>query len=352
MRTGAILGSALGVIVVVAFAAARRGGPAPEPVGEIVHVIRRDVGAVVKATGVIRASVGAQVRVGSRISGVVNRLYVKVGDSVAKGQLLAELDDRDLVARRDEAAADLERARAELRYAQLDLQRQRELHTANVLSSGDLDLAERTFAIARQQVAAAEATRRFADTQVAYARIVAPIAGVVASVSTQEGETVAASFAAPTFVTLIDLSRLEVWAYVDETDIGRIQPGQAAKFTVDTYPDVEFDGEVTTIYPQAEIRDNVVDYVAVIRFHPPRAHVLRPDMTTTVRVALQVHENALTLPLGAVRWDGGQPYVLALRDGRPERRRITTGIRDERNWEVLSGINENDAALVGDVTAP
>ncbi len=352
MRRWAIITGALGMVIVVAFAAARRRPPSPASTGEIVHVVRRDVGTVVKATGMIKASVGAQVRVGSRISGVVNRLCVKVGDSVARGQLLAELDDHDLVARRDEAAANLERARAELRYAQLAVQRQRELHSANVLSSGDLDLAERAFAVARQQVAAAEATLRFASTQVAYARIVAPIAGVVASVSTQEGETVAASFAAPTFVTLIDLSRLEVWAYVDETDIGRLQPGQPAKFTVDTYPEVEFDGEVTTIYPQAEIRDNVVDYIAVIRFQPPRERVLRPDMTTTVRVALQVHEHALTLPLGAVRWDGRQPYVLAVRGGPPERRVITTGIRDERDWEVLSGINENDAVLVGDATVP
>ncbi len=97
------------------------------------------------------------------------------------------------------------------------------------------------------------------------------MAGVVASVSTQEGETVAASFAAPTFVTLLDLARLEVWAYVDETDIGRIHRGQDATFTVDTYGDDEFAGRVTAIYPQAEIRDNVVNYVAVIRFDARRA---------------------------------------------------------------------------------
>ena len=76
---------------------------------------------------------------------------------------------------------------------------------------------------------------------------------MVASVSTQEGETVSASLAVPTFVTLVDLSRLEVWAYVDETDIGRIQTGQAAKFTVDTYADDEFEGRVDTVYPKAEI---------------------------------------------------------------------------------------------------
>ena len=322
------------------------------PTSEVVRVARRDVGTVVKATGVIKPSVGAEVRVGSRVSGVVNRLYVKVGDRVAKGQLLAELDDRDLVARRDEAAADLQRVQAELRYAELDLERKRELERTKVISPDDFDLATRAYAVARQQVAVAEATLRFAATQLDYARIVAPIAGVVASVSTQEGETVAASFAAPTFVTLIDLSRLEVWAYVDETDIGRIEAGQAATFTVDTYPDTQFSGVVTTIYPQAEVRDNVVDYVAVVGFHPAPDRILRPEMTTTVRIALQVHAHVLALPLPAVRWDGGVPWVALWHDGVVERRAVKVGNRDESFIEIVDGLRKGDPVLLGELANP
>lgn len=243
---------------------------------------RRDT--VVKATGVVKPMIGAEVRVGSRISGVVHRLFVRVGDSVREGQLLAELDDRDLVAQRDQARAALDVAEANLEYARADLARKRRLSAAALLSDSDLDVAQRAFAVAARQAAGGKANLSFAATQLAYARIFAPISGVVASVATQEGETVAASFAAPTFLTLIDLSRLEVWAYVDETDIGRIRIGQRASFTVDTYGDEPFEGVVASIYPKAEIRDNVVDYVAVVRFDPPRGRVLRPDMTTTVRI--------------------------------------------------------------------
>lgn len=240
----------------------------------------------VKATGVIKARVGAEVRVGARISGVVDRLYVKVGDAVAKGDVLATLDDRDLVARRAGAEADLRRTEAELRYAEAEFRRNSELRAARVVAPSELDLAERGCAVARQQVEVARAALEFASIQLEYARITAPISGVVASVATQEGETVAASFAAPTFVTLIDLTRLEVWAYVDETDIGRIEPGLAARFTVDTYGEEEFPGTVATIYPKAEIRDNVVNYVTVVRFDPVAGRTLRPEMTTTVRIAL------------------------------------------------------------------
>ena len=241
---------------------------------------------IVKASGVVKPRVGAEVRVGSRLSGVVKRLHVQVGDPVRPGQRLAELDDRELLARRDEAVANHRLALAELRYATSNLARQRSIAAARAISAGDLDQAERAFAIAEQQVAAAKAAVDYAQTQLDYAVIVAPIGGVVASVATQEGETVSASFSAPTFVTLIDLARLEVWAYVDETDIGRVELGQHATFTVDTYGSEEFAGVVTAIYPKAEIRDNEVNYIAVVRFEPRPNRILRPEMTAIVRIAL------------------------------------------------------------------
>jgi RND family efflux transporter MFP subunit len=280
----------LGIVGAVAVAAVLLGRTSSDKDhpsdADVARVVRRDLGSAVTATGVIKPMVGAEVRVGSRISGVVQRLRVRIGDSVAKGQLLAELDARDLLARRDQAAAALESARANLGYAQADLRRKRGLSEAQIIPANDLELAERASAVAEQQVEEAAASLDFATTQLGYGRIYAPIGGVVSSISTQEGETVAASFSAPTFVTLLDLDRLEVWAYVDETDIGRIRVGQTARFSVDTYPGQEFEGRVTAIYPQAEIRDNVVNYVTVVRFEPPRDRTLRPEMTAMVKIAL------------------------------------------------------------------
>lgn len=285
----------IALIVLIAIAVAivllARTDPQPPPATPASAVRSKPrADTAVKATGVIKPMIGAEVRVGSRISGVVRRLLVRVGDTVAAGQLLAELDDRDLAARRNEALAALELAQANLDYARADFGRKRELGAASLLAQADLDLARRGLGVAEQQLAGAKASLAFANTQLAYAKIFAPISGVVASVSTQEGETVAASFAAPTFVTLVDLKRLEVWAYVDETDIGRIHVGQRATFTVDTYGDETFDGTVTAIYPRPEIRDNVVNYVTVLRFDPVRDRTLRPEMTTTVRIAVDARE--------------------------------------------------------------
>ena len=318
---------------------------------EVVRVTRRDIGTAVKATGVIKPMTGAEVNVGSSVSGVVMRLFVQIGDHVAKGQTLAELDNREFVARRDSDAAALRVAQANMEYAKVDVDRKRRLHDARIIANSDLDLAEKSFSVAEQQRNQAGAALADSTTQLGYTQIVAPISGVVSTVTTQEGETVAASFAAPTFVTLLDLSRLEVWAYVDETDIGRIRVGQRARFTVDTYGDREFHGAVTAIHPKAEIRDNVVDYVVVVRFTPPRDYVLRPEMTTTVKVDLERHANALALPIRAVRLEGGRPFVLCRNAGKTEQRWISTGIRDDSYWEIVEGLQEGDEVLIGDTNS-
>ncbi len=318
---------------------------------EVVRVTRRDMGTAVKATGVIKPMTGAEVNVGSSISGVVMRLFVQIGDHVTKGQILAELDGREFLARRDSDAAALRVAQANLEYAQVDLQRKRQLHDARIVSQSDLDLAEKSSSVAEQQRNQARAALADSTTQLGYTQIFAPISGVVSAVTTQEGETVAASFAAPTFVTLLDLSRLEVWAYIDETDIGRIRVGQRARFTVDTYGDREFHGTVTAIHPKAEIRDNVVDYVVVVRFTPPRDYVLRPEMTTTVKVDLERHMQALALPIRAVHREGSRTFVLCRNAGKTEQRWVTTGIRDDSYWEIVGGLREGDEVLIGDANS-
>ena len=358
MRRVIWVGAIVGVITVAGLALARTGASRAADTGTdgaTVRVVRRDIAAQVKATGVIKPRVGAEVKVGSRISGVVKRLHVQIGDSVVQGQLLAELDDRDLVALHDQAAATLKQLEATKRYAEADLRRKRELFAARSIAQSDLDVVERELAVSEQQVEAARASLAYATAQVGYARITAPISGVVASVATEEGETVAASFAAPTFLTLLDPSRLEVWAYVDETDIGRIRNGQTARFTVDTYGDEEFEGRVTAVHPKAEIRDNVVDYVTVVQFQRPKNRTLRPEMTTTVRVALATRTNVLSVPIRAVHWQGTRAYVLvpSPRDkaAAPDRRWVTPGLKDESYWEILNGLGEGDKVLVGDTNA-
>jgi macrolide-specific efflux system membrane fusion protein len=312
-------------------------------------VQRRDIRSTVLATGVIRPMVGAEVQVGSRVSGILQTLNVSIGDKVQPGQVLARLDPTESQARLDQANAALETAEVEDRFAQIDLNRARELREQAVIPQSELDIAERRSQLAAANLSQARANALSARIQLEYTVIRAPVSGVVASVSTQVGETVAASFASPTFVTIIDLDRLEIWAYVDETDIGRVEVGQAAVFTVDTYLDTDFTGVVTAIQPKAEIVDNVVNYVTLIEIGPTGGRTLRPEMTATVNILLEGREGVLTLPNGAVRRDSEGIYALVEDATGPQRRAIRTGHRGSDFTEVLEGLQEGDVVLVGSV---
>jgi macrolide-specific efflux system membrane fusion protein len=311
-------------------------------------VIRRDISSAVRATGIIKPMVGAEVRVGSRISGVVRNLYTSIGARVTEGELLAELDATELQARLDQALAAASVAQAELEYAETDLRRKRELLRTGGVTRAELDQVENAARVGALRVEEAGANVTYAQTQLRYAKIYAPISGVVASVSTQEGETVAASFTTPTFVTIIDLDRLELWAYVDETDIGRVEEGQRAVFTVDTYTDTDFEGQVQSIYPDAVIENTVVNYITIIRIGDRHGKILRPEMTAYVTIYLETRDDVLAVPRGAIRRDGGRYVVRVLQDGVVEDREVRVGWRDEDFTEIVEGLTEGETVLVGE----
>lgn len=355
-------GIARWIVVVAVLAVAGvslRGSRAPErsadpavdgPSRAVVEV--RAIESSVVATGVLRPAVGAEVRVGSRASGVLTELYVTVGDTVERGDLLAVLDPTELEARRAEVAADLESARVELEYAVKELVRRGGLIASEAISAVEFDAFERVEKLARARVARLEAALASAEIQLGFTRIAAPIAGVIAEVATQVGETVAASFTAPTFVTIIDPDRLEVWAYVDETDIGRVRVSQQASFTVDTYPDHEFEGTVTAIRLKAEIVDDVVNYVTEIAITPSHGRTLRPEMTARVNIVTEGGREVLAVPSAAVRRDRDDTFALVAAPDGPVRRSIRTGVRGDDLTEVLEGLAVGDTVLLGPIARP
>ena len=402
------------------------------------EVVRRDFASTVLATGSVQAQVGAEVRVGARISGRVEELHANIGDRVHRGDVIAELEKADLVATVAQRQAEVETAQARLAsletllpleidkteaelaqwqanldYAEGELARQRRLSERGVATEQEIEQAREQHGVAaarrdsarkarelaqarnihepsqaRAELDRARAALHHAEAQLAYATIRAPIDGVVADVSTQEGETVAAGLAAPTFVTIIDLDRLQVDAFVDEVDIGRIRLGQETSFTVDAFPGREFPGRVTAVYPKAVIQDNVVNYVAVIEilgFSPetlprdgtplaqagsgearlvsagqdsggsgstaspaydePQA-VLRPEMTASVTIFMEERPGRLAVPARAVRRERGRNVVYRLAGGNTEAREVHVGLRDGQWIEIASGLEEGDVVLL------
>jgi macrolide-specific efflux system membrane fusion protein len=346
-KTIVISGSILIIISVLAiwYFTGKKENKKEEP-SQITEVIRRDIGSTVLATGIVKPMVGAEVKVGSRISGVVKKLRANIGDHVKAGQIIAEIDDAELRAKLNLNIASVQKAQADFEYAKLNLERQKALLEKNYISKQAYDQAENSFKISEAQLKQAEANTEVAKVQLSYTSIYALTSGVIASVSTQEGETVNAGLSAPTFVNIIDLSRLEVQVYVDETDIGKIKTGQEVSFTVDTYSDTGFTGIVKAIYPKAVIQDNVVNYIVVVEINDLQDKILRPEMTATVTIRLETRKNVLAVPSKAIIRERGERFVNVVDNETSTLRKIKTGWSDESFTEIMDGLNEGEKIVL------
>lgn len=336
---------AIGGTGATGFYVARRGGSQrSEAEVRIVHAERRLIASTVNATGTIRLRVGAEVRVGSQLSGIVKELNVTVGSHVKAGDVIAEIDDRPIQARLAEAEAQVEMDRATLERAQVNYRRAQELVSQALIPTQQADDLRLALQEAKAKYEKALRDRDLVKVDLGYVQIRAPISGTVASVSTQRGETVAASFAAPTFVTIIGEHALELVAMVDETDIANVRRGNPVTFTVDAYPSRDFDGTVERVAPKATIVSGVVNYEVTIAIRKDE-ELLKPDMTANVSVQTAQH-SALVVPSAAVQHDGEQAFVYLSGGASPERRPVVTGNKENGFVEIKKGITETDAVLL------
>ncbi len=335
-----------GVLIAV-YAFVSSGKPDKQPDNPDMQSVRiQEMSSMVSATGIIKPQVGAEVRIGTRASGTVNDLYVNIGDYVKKDQLLAEIDASELEARYNLAQANLRFAETTLKFAKLEYSRIERLSAKEYVSRQVLEEAEKAVEIAESMVLQEISNVDFSRIQLSFTEIRASISGVIGSVSTQKGETVSAMFSSPTFVTIIDLDQLEVWTYIDETDIGRIKTGQEVTFTVDTYTETEFSGIVTAIYPKAEIQNNVVNYITIIEIQNQEGKVLRPEMTASVNISIQKHENAITIPAKALVRKNGKYFVSIPQGDEVAEQEVIVGLRQNSYVEILDGLGENEQVII------
>src|SRR5512143_2339737 len=231
------------VVVVLAVLGAGACGRGAKYAFTTVPSARRDVTAVVSATGALDSVV--KVLIGSQVSGRLQKLYVDFNDRVKKGQLLAQIDPSSFRAKVDETSAQLARARANVADAQRTLDRAQELFKARIGTAADLDAARTKLQLAQADLQQSAASLNQAKVDLANTTIESPIDGIVIARSVSEGQTVAASLQAPTLFTLADdLTRLQIVVNVDEADVGQIAEGQDVNFTVDAFPQAVFTGKV------------------------------------------------------------------------------------------------------------
>lgn len=304
-------------------------------------VSRGSVRQVLEQTGIIKAQVGAMVKIGARSTGTLEKMLVRVGEAVSRGQLVARIDSRELRAQQAEARAQLDTAQAQAAFSRGNYQRRQALFADGFVSREELEQARQQWEVDAARVQAAEATLRSIEIRISYTEVYSPLAGVVSQVTAQEGETIVAGLQVANLVTVLDPERLEMWVYVDETDVGQVQPGQMVEFRVDAYPGRVFSGSVRTIYPQPEIRDNIVYYQALVDVSPEQALALRPEMTTQVQIVVAEKAKVLTLPNSALKWIDGRQVVF-VREAGGSIRQVTPklGLAGVSHSEIVEGLQE------------
>lgn len=355
----------LAVFVVLAVAASVWWSPAKKTEYLTATVQRTDLENAVLATGVLQAL--KQVEVGAQVSGQLKSLKVSLGQTVKKGDWLAEIDPVISQNTLAQEQAKLENLQAQklakdvrIAQARLTWARQQEMLAQDAAARQDMESADAELRALRADAVSLDAQIRqqklamaSAQTNLSYTRIVAPIDGDVVSISTLEGQTVVAAFQVPTLMKLADLSTMTVKAQVSEADVVRVKPGQPVYFTILGDPDKRYHGTLRAVQPSPEKINNAVFFNALFDVPNPE-RTLRVDMTAQVAILLGEAKQALTVPLtalGARDKDGRQEVRVLLPDQRVEKRQVRVGISNNFQAQVLDGLKEGDNVITGDASA-
>ncbi len=336
------------------------GGKKEEKVAfETAKVERQKISTSITATGTIEPV--TSVTVGTQVSGIVAKLYVDYNSVVKKGQVIAELDKTNLTSELNTAKANLASAQSTLDYQKANYNRYKALYDKGLVSTNDFENAELNYEKALESVKSSRQSVNKAETNLGYATITSPIDGVVLSKSVEEGQTVAASFNTPELFTIAqDLTNMRVIADIDEADIGGVKEGQRVSFTVDAFPDDQFEGKVTQVRQQATTSSNVVTYEVVISA-PNQDLKLMPGLTANVTIYTLETDHVVTVPNKALRFVPNE--ALLDKDQKIEdcegankvwtkegnifkAHAVETGTTNGMLTEILSGIKEGDEVLV------
>lgn len=296
----------------------------------ITQVSREDIQSVISATGTI--SPLNSVEISSRVTGLITEVKVQENDFVKAGQTLLVLDDSSL-------KAQVAQYHSQLLNYQAIYERSQKLAAVGGQSAQQLDSDRTNYLVA-------QSTYDNYASQLAYYVIKAPIDGLVIGKPTPAGQTVAQGISSPQVImTIADMSKMQIKVLVDETDIGRVKVGQKVVFTVDSYTDRTFSGQVSSISRSATTSSNVIYYPVYVDVDSNDG-LLYPTMTARVTIQVGESKNALVVPLAAMKEEKGQKYIQVVENGQSRKVPVQSGLRDDSKVEIISGLNEGDQIII------
>lgn len=338
-------------------------------------VVRTSIAQTVSATGEISAA--QLVDVGAQASGQIKKLHVTLGQQVKKGDLIAEIDSTSQLnnlntnkAKLDTYQAQLVSAEIALRSADKKYQREQALWKEDATSREALEDGQDAFAAAKASVAELKSSIRqtqiainTAEADLGYTRITAPMDGTVVAIPVEEGQTVNANQTTPTIVQVADLSTMLNKMQIAEGDVNKVKAGMKLTFTTLSQPDNVREATLESIDPglttmsqgsyttSTDTTDSAIYYYAR-SLVPNEDNVLHIGMTTENTIIINQAEKVLAVPKLAVKQRGGKQYVRVLgENNQPQEKEITTGLSDNMNTEVKSGLGEGENVIISEAAA-
>jgi len=288
------------VVALLLFMFLGRSGSVGKEGYRIEEVKKGKIENLVSSTGTLSAL--ETIEVGSQVSGILKKLYVDFNSPVKKGQVLAVLDKTLFKVSVNDKEASLNSAKATLNRANAEVNRNQPLFKKGHLSESEFLVIKTDAEKAEANVQIALAALKKAWTNLDYCEVKSPIDGTVIERTIDEGQTIAASFQAPKlFVVAEDLTRMQIEAQVDESDIGQIRQGQTVRFTVQAYSEKNFEGKVRQIRLQPQTIQNVVNYTVIVDA-PNDEGLLLPGMTATVDFVIEEVNDVLLISNKAFSW--------------------------------------------------
>jgi len=378
------------LLFVGGLAAFTHGGTKIDP-SKLAKVEKGDLAKSVVATGKVTPITKVEVK--SKASGIIRKLFVEYGDTVKKGQLLAQLDKDEIQAQVDQSRAALQAADANLTSSQADYERSKvdaegpdvpllkrqydrsvEMAKDGVVSASALDDADRNYKMAlnKQNVSKAQvmvlkakiaqaqadvvrdrANLAQLEEQLSYTDIVSPIDGIVLSRDVEMGDAVSSILVLGSSATLVmtlgDTSEVYVKGKVDESDIGKVYLGQPARIKVESFKDKTFFGKVTKISPMGVEKDNVTTFEVRVSINNPGGE-LKAEMTANAEIILEEHKNVLQIPEGSILYDKDKKASVEMPDPKAKdgkkKMAVNIGISNGAKTEVLSGLKEGDQVVL------
>lgn len=313
---------------------------------ETTQVKKGEILSVVTATGTIEPI--NLVEVGTQVSGVVEKIYVDFNSEVKENQLIAELDKTNLLTALVQSQALYENSQNDYEYQESIYNRQNQLYQKGMITQTEYEQALYAYKNAKGIVKQRKSDLDKAKTNLSYADIYSPIAGVVLSRSVDEGQTVAASLNTPTLFTIArDLREMQVEADVDEADIGQVMEGQRVTFTVDAYQGMEFAGKVSQVRLNPTVTSNVVTYTVVVSADN-QALKLKPGMTATISIYTQELKDVLVAEMKSFQFNQDDPLFEKYRQQHAPGKALPPTTMEHPDLESELNANERIVFVVKD----